>query len=195
MITNNDKKALRKDILAKRRALSANTLREESTRITEFLCTWPVFTAANTVMAFLSMSDEVQTKGLLKTALMSGKKVCIPLVGEQPGEMQAVELKDFADLAPDKFGILTVAKEKARFVAPETIDLVLIPGVAFDAAGRRLGMGAGYYDRFLLKARQAVWAGLCLACQLTETVPCAEYDLSVQYLATAEGIIPCTNLS
>ncbi|MCE5284911.1 MAG: 5-formyltetrahydrofolate cyclo-ligase [Pelosinus sp.] len=185
------KKALRKDILAKRRGLSAQVRNGESTKITEFLCSWPIFTKAQTMMVFLSMPDEVQTVDILRNALNSGQKVCIPLVGETPGEMQAAELRRLDDLVLGKFGILTVSPDKLKIVAPEAIDLILVPGVAFDAAGRRLGMGAGYYDRFLLKARQAVWAGLSLSCQLVENVPCAEYDLAVQYLVIAEGIITC----
>jgi 5-formyltetrahydrofolate cyclo-ligase len=185
------KKALRKGILAKRRGLSAEILSEESTRITEFLCDWPVFAKAHTIMIFLSMADEVQTAHILQHALMAAKNVCIPHVGDEPGRMQAVQLKQLDDLVIGKFGIPTVSQEKKKIVEPESIDLVLVPGVAFDVAGRRLGMGAGYYDRFLLKANEAVWAGLCLSCQLVENVPCAEYDLSVHYLVTAKGIITC----
>jgi 5-formyltetrahydrofolate cyclo-ligase len=144
-------------------------------------------------MLFLSMSDEVQTIKMLQKALAAGKKVCIPLVGETPGEMQATMLTSLDDLVMGKYGILTVRQEKVRIVEPRSIDLILVPGVAFDMAGRRLGMGAGYYDRFLLKAPEAIRAGLCLACQLVEKVPCEEYDLPVQYLVTVQGIINCMN--
>lgn len=185
------KKALRKDILARRRGLSAEILSEESARITEFLCTWPFFSSVQTIMIFLSMPDEVQTAHILKTALQSGKKVCVPLIGKKPGEMHAAELKKLDDLVTGKYGILTVRNDKVKIVEPEFIDLILVPGVAFDAKGRRLGMGAGYYDRFLLTARRAVWAGLCLSCQLVGNVPCEDYDLPLEYLVTAEGIITC----
>lgn len=189
------KKELRKDILAKRRGLSAELRSEESTKITEFLCAWQVFSTARTIMMFLSMPDEVQTAKILSHALKTGKKVCIPLIGEKPGEMHAAEVTRLEDLATGKFGILSVKEDKIKMVEPTAIDLILVPGVAFGAGGQRLGMGAGYYDRFLLKAPTAIWAGLCLSCQLVENVPCREYDISVHYLVTPQGIINCTKLS
>lgn len=188
------KKTLRKEILTIRRGLSAESLRLESIKITEFLCAWPIFTKAETIMMFLSMPDEVETTALLEAALRAGKKVCIPLIGETQGQMQAVWLRSLTDLVIGKFGIKTVSIEKIQLVDPESIELILVPGVAFDAFGRRLGMGAGYYDRFLVKARQATLAGLALDCQLVENVPCEEYDQPVNYIATAEGIIDCVSL-
>jgi 5-formyltetrahydrofolate cyclo-ligase len=185
------KKALRREILAKRRGLGAERIHAESAKITDFLCTWPVFTQADTVMFFLSMPDEVQTWEIITYALAAGKKVCVPHLGEERGQMTAVCLKSLDELVTGKFDIQTVANDKVQVVQSEVIDLILVPGVAFDAAGRRCGMGAGYYDRFLLQAPQAILAGACLSCQLVARVPCAEYDQLVQYIVTANGIVVC----
>ncbi|HEY3423587.1 MAG TPA: 5-formyltetrahydrofolate cyclo-ligase, partial [Negativicutes bacterium] len=71
------------------------------------------------------------------------------------------------------------------------IDLIIVPGVAFDRSGKRCGMGAGYYDRFLSQASNARLIGVALTCQMVSDVPCDEHDRMVEYIVTPNEIIKC----
>ncbi len=142
-----NKKALRASIKQKRRALSIEYRQQASRKMQAELTRLPCYQAAEYIMLYMAMQDEVQLDELIAMVLKDGKKAVIPLV-TGAGLMEAVELSDMADLVPDKYGIKTVSEEKRRLIAPDKIDLIIVPGVAFDKAGHRLGMGGGFYDRF-----------------------------------------------
>lgn len=163
----------------------------ESEAIAGQLYNWPGYVQARTVMLFLSMPDEVQTRQLIEHAWQQGKTVCVPYPGEVYGYMQAAVIHNFAELSAGKFGILVPDESTLSFVAPEEINLVIVPGVAFDALGRRCGMGAGYYDRFLHKTSHAVTAGVALSCQMVPEVVCAAHDQTVDYIVTRDRLIKC----
>lgn len=185
------KKELRQKILNLRRSLPRETIRAESEAIAGRLYNWPEYVQARTVMLFLSMPDEVQTRPLIEHAWQQDKTVCVPYPGEVYGYMQAAVIHNFAELSAGKFGILVPDERTLSFVAPEEIDLVIVPGVAFDALGRRCGMGAGYYDRFLQKTSHAVTAGVALSCQMVSEVVCAEHDQTVDCIVTKDQLIKC----
>ena len=124
---------------------------------------------------------------VLGQALADGKKVAVPLItsGE---EFVPVRLLDMQHFALDCYGIRT-APQPVQLVEPEEIDLILVPGVAFGRDGSRLGMGAGYYDRFLLKAGQAVRMGVAYDALMQDALPVDAYDVNMQLLASESGII------
>lgn len=178
-----NKKALRASIKQKRRALSIEYRQQASRKMQAELTRLPCYQAAEYIMLYMAMQDEVQLDELIAMVLKDGKKAVIPLV-TGAGLMEAVELSDMADLVPDKYGIKTVSEEKRRLIAPDKIDLIIVPGVAFDKAGHRLGMGGGFYDRFMLRASRAVRAALAYDCQLLVAVPAEVHDLTVDYIIT-----------
>lgn len=186
-----NKKALRASIKQKRRALSIEYRQQASRKMQAELTKLPCYQAAEYIMLYMAMQDEVQLDELIAMVLKDGKKAVIPLV-TGAGLMEAVELSDMADLVPDKYGIKTVSEEKRRLIAPDKIDLIIVPGVAFDKAGHRLGMGGGFYDRFMLRASRAVRAALAYDCQLLAAVPAEVHDLTVDYIITEKQNIALT---
>ena len=88
----------------------------------------------------------------------------------------------------DRYGIRTV-RPPLELIEPNAFDLVLVPGVAFGRDGSRMGMGAGYYDRFLPQAKQAVTMGVAYDCLMQESLPCDEHDVKMQCLVSESGII------
>lgn len=185
------KKALRISIKQKRRALSIEYRQQASRKMQAELTKLPCYQAAEYIMLYMAMKDEVQLDALIEQALKESKKVAIPLV-TGTGLMEAVELSNMDDLVPDKYGIKTVRKEKRKFIAPAKFDLIIVPGVAFDKAGHRLGMGGGFYDRFMLRASKAVRAALAYDCQLIADVPAQAHDLTVDYIITEKQNIALT---
>lgn len=186
-----NKKALRASIKQKRRALSIEYRQQASRKMQAELTRLPCYQAAEYIMLYMAMQDEVQLDELIAMVLKDGKKAAVPLV-TGAGLMEAVELSDMADLVPDKYGIKTVSEEKRRLIAPDKIDLIIVPGVAFDKAGHRLGMGGGFYDRFMLRASRAVRAALAYDCQLLAAVPAEVHDLIVDYIITEKQNIALT---
>jgi 5-formyltetrahydrofolate cyclo-ligase len=185
------KKQLRQEILNKRRCLGAECILDESTSIAKHLCAWPTYLAAKTVMLFMSMPDEPQMNEVIEHAWAHGKRVCIPHTREDYGLMDAAEIGSFDDLVVGQFDILVPDPAKLKIVEPGDIDLIVVPGVAFECTGERCGMGAGYYDRFLKQANKALLIGVSLACQIVPNVPTDEHDYLVQYIVTHDGIINC----
>lgn len=186
-----NKKALRASIKQKRRALSIEYRQQASRKMQAELTRLPCYQVAEYIMLYMAMPDEVQLDELIAMVLKDGKKAVIPLV-TGAGLMEAVELSDMTDLVPDKYGIKTVSEEKRRLIAPDKIDLIIVPGVAFDKAGHRLGMGGGFYDRFMLRASRAVRAALAYDCQLLAAVPAEVHDLTVDYIITEKQNIALT---
>jgi len=186
-----EKRQLRKAILAKRRSFSKDRIKDDSIGIANQLFSWPIYQKAQIIMSYVAMAEELQTSLIIADALAKGKTVCVPHIREEYGIMDAAVIVHLNDLVPGKYGILSPDPAKLSIINPGIIELVIVPGVAFDRFGRRLGMGAGYYDRFLAKTANAISIALALSCQIVPTVPCDEYDYSVQYIATKDGIINC----
>jgi len=184
------KQRLRREMLAGRRSLPAAAVKMGSEAIAAYFCAWPVYRAAKVVMMYLAMPDEPQTAALIEHAWRAGKTVAVPLMGEVYGVMEAAALESWDDLTVGRLGLKMPDPEKARRIDPTAIDLIVVPGVAFDHAGRRLGMGAGYYDRFLPQASSACRLGLAWSLQIADEVPVDEFDVLMDYLLTEDGFRP-----
>ena len=178
------KKMLRQSVLEARRAMTPATRQTASRQILAELYTLPDFAAARTVFLYASMADEVQLYPLMEYCLLLEKTVCLPLI-TGPGTMDAVKLSSMDALIPGKFGIKTIDPVRCELVPPSVIDLIVVPGAAFDARGRRLGLGAGYYDRFMAeRAPQARRIALAFDCQLADCVPVEPHDQIVDLVIT-----------
>lgn len=181
-----DKKELRKQLKAQRNALSLEEVRSSSKLVTSFILESEVYKKAQHILGYLAFGKELNVDAVLLQALKDGKQVYVPHIISST-EFEAVKLESFQNLVLDCYGIRSVA-ESVKVLKPEKLDLVLVPAVAFAKDGSRLGMGAGYYDRFLLKCPQAVKLGMAYKALLQEKLPADAYDVPVQYLVTEEGI-------
>ena len=179
------KKLLRKEALRRRRSLTAAERQEKSRLIAEKLLTDDRIRSARTVLGFFSMKDEVEMEDILRHLLDMGKKVALPLV-TGPGIMEAVELKSFADLVPGDFNIPTVREDAREIIAPHELDCIIVPAVAFSDEGYRLGMGGGFYDRYLVRAEKTARLAVVFDCQIfpAEGFPWEEYDQQVDSVFT-----------
>ena len=179
-----EKKALRQKMLAYRRSLTKEQREAKSRAILEALYQEPHFQQAKTIFAYASMPDEVQLYDLLAHALKAGKRVGLPLITGR-GLMEAVSLPSLDALVPGKFGILTVRREEQAIIPASEIDFVVVPGAAFSPAGERLGLGGGYYDRYLMeKAPQAYRTALTFDGQVVASVPMEAHDAKVNLILT-----------
>ncbi len=177
------KKLVRKDILKRRRALSAEERNEYSREILERLYKAPFFQKANIIMAYAPMKDEVRLFPLFDECLKSGKELAIPLITGKE-RMEAVHVPSMDALVEGAYGILTVSEKNRQLISPELIDCIIVPGAAFSLKGERLGLGAGYYDRFLERCSNAARIALAFSCQVTDELPVEPHDATMDMLIT-----------
>ena len=133
---------------------------------------------AQTIMAYYSLPDEVNTHALIDELVAEGKTVLLPKV-TGADTMELHRYTGRADLQEGAYHILEPVGEP--FTDLSAIDLILVPGLAFDAAGHRLGRGRGYYDRFLHSKNRpyCVKIGVCFDFQKVDEVPVDAHDIAM----------------
>lgn len=168
-------KLVRESIEPRRRKVAADM-------VAAFAAECPVIAAAKTVMLYAPVGAELDTKPLVDVLRAQGKEIALPrLLPDR--QMEPVFCNDF-DLPKDKRGIC-VPGGAAYDVA--SIDLIFVPGLAFDRKGGRLGYGAGYYDRFLPRTR-AKWIGLCYEEQYIDALPLEPHDVNMHAVLSPKGL-------
>lgn len=185
------KNELRKSVIAARSKLAAEKIRDNSSAVADRFLSLEEYLQADTIMAYVDFRNEVQTGDIIIDALNRGKKVVVPITDVANKKLTPSQLLNFpGDLAPGTWGILEPRPECVRPAAPEEIDLVIVPGVAFDTAGNRLGYGGGFYDRFLLNTKPGcLYAALAFEMQIRPNVYPGEYDLPIHLLITEKRIL------
>jgi len=144
------KSALRRVILARRDALDPGLRTHHSRAALDRMRRLPSFREAPVVLAYASFGSELDTRALLDDVLGGGRALVLPRVDRQARRLVLHEVRDLAaDLLPGTWGIPEPAPARCRRVAPDEVEFVLVPGVAFDPDGGRVGYGAGFYDRLL----------------------------------------------
>ena len=171
-----------------RRGLSAMEQEQAVQAVVERILTFEPYRTARVVMAYMACRGELSLAPVIGDVLASGRTLLLPRC-ESPGIMTVRRIESPDDLAPGAYGLLE-PKESCPIASPKGIDLILVPGAAFDRAGRRLGQGGGYYDRFL-KESGAVRAGVCHSAALLARVPEEAHDERLEYVITPGAII-CT---
>jgi len=180
---------LRRRALAARDSLPGAARARLSARVCARAAALPELAASATIMLYASFRSEVQTTALLLWALKAGKTVCTPRI-LAPRLMAAYLIADPAtDLVPGAWGI-PEPREGLEEVPPLRMDVVVVPGAAFDAAGRRCGYGGGFYDTYLARTRPGVpWVALAFEAQLVNELPCEPHDLAVGAIVTETRVI------
>lgn len=144
-----------------------------------------VFRHASLVMLYMPLAKEVDLTPAAIRCFQTGKTVCVPRVDWKRREIDPVEIRSFDDelMDIDEHGIRT--PREGTPVLPTLIDLVVVPGLAFDPHGNRLGRGGGFYDRFLKRLRRsATTVGLAFDTQIIDEVPADDRDISVDIVVT-----------
>ena len=160
--------------------------------ITDRLIGMGEFKDAETVYVYVNLPTEVETRNLIK-GMLKTKKIAVPYTKDDV--IRLFRLKGLDELEPGVHNVLEPKKNlrtKEREMKVEDIDLFIMPGVAFDERGNRLGFGRGYHDRMLKKARaDAVKIGLAYECQMVEEIPATPTDIPVDYVITEKKTVKC----
>ena len=184
----NEKKILRKEIISRRKSLSEEERNILSHEIVQRFLATEIYENSSSIMAYMSTSEEIQLQEFFEDAFQKEKILSIPLIIER-GIIQPVILKNFDSLEIGEFKILTVKKNLREFIDAKKIDCIIVPGAAFDIHGNRLGLGGGYYDRFLKLAENAKKISLAFDFQIVENIPVETHDMPVDLIITEKKII------
>ena len=182
------KHAIRQDLLARRKQLEPTECLDLGLLAQQRLIDSDCFALAQVVALYSPINNEVQTGQLFAAARAEGKRVCYPRIKAETLEFLEVSIP--GSLAAGSFGV--AEPQSGRVLPIAELDLIVVPGVAFDRTGHRLGYGKGYYDRELVRVTTAVVSiGLCFDFQLCEKLPRESHDQPVHYLVTEKEFIPC----
>jgi len=190
-----EKAKLRQQSLASRRSLRQEEIHQKSEIIWQNLSRLPLFKKAGVVLFYIALPDEVQTQKMMDSALKMGKRIAVPVIERHGREIKPFEIKSAClDLVPGPFGIMQPMEKDRIPLSLEEIDLVIVPGIAFDEQGERLGFGAGFYDRFLRNLPSYTrFVALAFECQLVKKIPCQDHDVPMHYIVTEKRVILCHN--
>lgn len=165
--------------------------RERSRRIVAFCREIAGFSSAEVVCSYVSFREEVETVEFIAALLQEGRRVAVPV--HLHGTAQSLifaEIHALSELVRNHFGILQPPRAAARMLPTAAIPLFLVPGLAFDPAGRRLGYGLGFYDRaFADAAPGALKVGLAFELQVLESVPADPHDVPMDLVVTEDRVI------
>jgi 5-formyltetrahydrofolate cyclo-ligase len=182
-----EKERLRAQIRRQRRELGPAWRDRATPMLISRLEALPIFQRARCVQTYVALRHEVDTHALIRRMLREGKRVAAPRV-VAGNELQQYFINDFSELHTGAFGILEPQPDPGRRAAAEQFDLVLVPGLAFDRAGHRLGAGKGYYDRFL-SGIKAPKIALAFTFQIVEQVPVEAHDQRVDMIVTEKEVL------
>lgn len=180
-----EKRQLRRQAVSRTDALPTGYLRAAGQAVAKRIAALPEYRQAKTVLAFAGTSRELDTGPLVAMILADGKRLALPrCVG--PGQMRALLVKDPALLLPGSYGILEPEADWPP-VSPAEIQLAVVPCLACDRAGHRLGHGGGYYDRYLA-AYEGPAALVCPEALVLDRVPQGPFDRPVPLVVTESGV-------
>lgn len=179
-----NKNEIRKYIKEKRKNLNKNDKEILDSKIFNKLINSEEYCTCNNIFLYVSFNGEVDTYRIINHALKNNKSVYVPKVVSKEYGMKAVRIKGFNELKKGAYGILE-PKDFCDAVFEKDIDLILIPGVAFDLKGARVGYGGGFYDRFLCKVSpKAKKIALAYDFQILDKVPKEEHDVIIDKIIT-----------
>ena len=176
-----DKKALRKQIREKKKAMTVQQIEEKSRILKAMFCACDAYRNAKTVYGYMPYNQEVRTVPILAQALLDGKRVAVPKV--YGDVMRFIYLTDLTAVVNSDMGIPEPVSDEP--VADDPTALVLMPGVAFDPQGHRIGYGGGFYDKFLSAEPKHPTVALCYDFQVFPSLETEEFDVPVDVVLWA----------
>lgn len=178
------KSALRAKYKEKRMNLSSEEKQQLDSSILRRVVSSRTYKECETLLTFVSTAIEVDTHKLIQTALQDGKTVAVPRCVSGTREMEFFRISSMEDLESGTFGVLEPVPERCEKIAEFPKPMCIVPGLAFDLAGYRLGYGKGYYDRFLSAHPELVNVGVCYCCCTLNRLIHGRFDVAVNYLIT-----------
>lgn len=179
-----EKKQIREQMRDLRRSLLEAEKLSRSERICDFLIADLVARKPGKLFAYLALKEEPNLEVALKMAQKLGWEVTVPALRSET-EMVAAKLSE--NRTRTSFGF--EEPDVIELVSPDELDLLWIPGTAFDFLGFRLGMGGGFYDRFLPYTLKADWIGICWSFQMIDKVPCEDHDRKMNIIINEQEVV------
>ncbi len=147
-----------------------------------------IYKDCSCVMLYMPLGNETDTSDIIKKAFSDGKKVVFPVTDENSGEITPCIADENSEFSKGAFSVYEPCHVKVADIAE--IDVIVVPGIAFDRSGSRIGFGKGCYDRLLEKS-SAVKIGFCYDFQICGRIPSDEFDIPMDYIITENEIIEC----
>ena len=176
-----DKTALRREIREKKKAMSIEEIKVRSARLGELFAQTEAYKNAETIYGYMPYNQEVRTVPILEQAIRDGKKVAVPKV--YGDIMKFIYLEDLTQVEKSDMGIPEPVADEP--VAEDQTALVLMPGLAFDKEGHRIGYGGGFYDKFLMAEPNHPTVALCYGFQMYAHLDTEEFDIPVDLVLWA----------
>jgi 5-formyltetrahydrofolate cyclo-ligase len=191
MINELTKEAIRRQLFLKRKKLTPEYILKKSKIIADNLLKLDIYQQSTNIMLYVATKLEVQTQEIIKSAQQDKKNIFVPLIIRGSRNLFPSLVKDFEkELIRGDLGIFQPSKEFYRICPPDILDLVIVPGIAFNVQGYRLGRGGGYYDRFLSQLEpRTTSVALAFEMQILEEIPVEEKDIPVDYIITEKRVI------
>lgn len=188
------KKIIRNHILEYRENMCMKNVNNYSKVIIDKLIKTPQFTTSKYIMSYIDFRNEVKTRNLISLCFKKGKKVVVPVIIKKNGikrEMAVSEIYNInTDMVYGPYGILQPSMQKLEVVNPKILDLIVVPGIAFDIEHNRLGFGKGYYDKFLKSiSSNSFKVGIAYEMQIYTKLPVESHDIKMDAIITEERII------
>ena len=184
-----EKKRIREEIIQKRNDLSSKIKKEYDELILKKLIESDIYNKSKKIFTYVSFSSEIDTIKFIKYALNDNKEVYVPKTDKTKKEMVAIRINSLENMDVDNWGILepkSVDKNKIG----KNFDLILIPGLAFDRKGNRIGYGGGYYDKYLSQIKEENnKIVLAYDFQVVDSIKNEAHDIKVNYIITNNKFI------
>jgi 5-formyltetrahydrofolate cyclo-ligase len=178
-------------MIAQREALSGEVVRESGEAIRRRILGLSEVAEARVIHCYVSAkNNEVDTRRLISVALEEGKRIVVPVTDLWNRRLDHSEIKCLDELERSIFGLLEPREECRRLIGIDEIDLVIVPGLAFDPQGNRIGFGGGFYDRFLSEIR-APKIALAYSFQVVEKIEEGPHDVRMDKVVTDERVYDC----
>lgn len=189
----NEKNKIRRNIRDLREKADAIFVQSASHIITGKLIRLPAFMESNLIMCYISFKNEVLTYEFIEQCFSSGKRVALPVIDTDCSGIKGITAYEIFDvhndLVPGFYGIFEPRKRPRNIIIPSEIDMIVVPGIAFDKKKQRIGFGAGYYDRFLSKlSNDCVKISIGFDFQIVENIPHEEHDIELDLIVTEKRI-------
>jgi len=192
MKKSSDKKTLRHEILLKRDSIPLRIKKEKDSAIQERIVRLPEFTNAKTICFYASFRSETDTMQVIEMSFNAGKRVVLPKVDKGNNRLKLYEVKSMDELSRGYMDILEPSVSENRLRGLDNIDLVIIPGAAFDINGSRLGYGAGFYDKLLSEMKKKIpVVAPAYEEQIVAEIPAEPHDVKVDKIVTEKRVIEC----
>ncbi|MGD0884142.1 MAG: 5-formyltetrahydrofolate cyclo-ligase [Thermodesulfovibrionales bacterium] len=187
-----EKARIRREVLRIRDALDPSTREIRSALIKERLFSLPEFHGARVIFLFASFRSEVSTIPQIEEFLRLGKKIVLPHVNKHREQLRLYEIKDISEISPGYMGIPEPETSEERLREINDVDIVVMPGAAFDLSGNRLGYGGSYYDKLLSGLRKKIpLIAIAYDEQIRDFIPTEPHDIRVHMIVTDKRTIKC----